>query len=68
MGTILVVSRTLSLVVNSSCSRQLGMESGEIEDYQITASSSNSAEVSPDKVGYYFNKCVFSLIKRDWTV
>ena len=44
------LSSALSLIVNSSCSRQLGMESGKIEDYQIIASSSSSSEVGPAKV------------------
>ena len=44
------VSRTYSLIVNSSCSNQLGMESGQIEDYQIIASSSRSSDVGPAKV------------------
>lgn len=43
------MSETLSLIVNSSCSRQLGMESGQIEDYQIIASSSRSSELGPAK-------------------
>ena len=47
---ILNVSRGFSLIVNSSCSRQLGMESGQIEDYQIIATSSSSSEVGPAKV------------------
>ena len=50
---ILNMSETLSLIVNSSCSRQLGMESGQIEDYQIIASSSRSSELGPAKVRHY---------------
>ena len=47
------MSETFSLIVNSSCSRQLGMESGQIEDYQIIASSSRSSELGPAKVRHH---------------
>ena len=52
---ILNMSETFSLIVNSSCSRQLGMESGQIEDYQIIASSSRSSELGPAKVSHHLS-------------
>ena len=40
----------LALLINSTCSQTLGMESGTIQNYQITAASSQSSQVAPDKV------------------
>ena len=40
----------LALLINSTCSQTLGMESGTIQNYQISAASSQSSQVAPDKV------------------
>ena len=45
-----------ALIVNPECSNPLGMESGDIENFQITASSSKT-KWNPSKVTLkYFNE------------
>ena len=39
-----------ALTVTSSCSAELGMESGKILDYQLSASSSDGGVVGPENV------------------
>ena len=43
----------LALLINSTCSQTLGMESGTIQNYQISAASSQSSQVTPDKVSCF---------------
>ena len=43
-----------ALTVTSSCSAELGMESGKILDYQLSASSSDGGVVGPENVNIKF--------------
>ena len=54
------------LILNATCSSPLGMESGEIEDFQITASSS-VADMGPQKVSIIMLAYIFAykLCKRE---
>ena len=42
-----------ALTVTPTCSAELGMESGEILDYQLSASSSDGGVVGPENVNIY---------------
>ena len=66
----LIVLRLLcidALNVNENCSEPLGMQSGVIQDQQISASSSKSTKFSPQQVLqtilYYFVKKYFLFLK-----
>ena len=43
-----------SLSLTSRCSAKLGMESGKILDYQLSASSSDGGVVGPENVNIQF--------------
>ena len=49
-----------ALIVNPECSNPLGMESGDIENFQISASSSNPKWI-PSKVTFKYFKILFFL-------
>ena len=52
-----------TLTVNSTCSQRLGIESGVIKDFQLTATSSLSTFLGPEKVALdYFRSTLLQHI------
>ena len=50
-----------ALSLSSTCSNELGMESGKILDYQLSASSSDGRVVGPENVNIMFFIKIFKL-------